>query len=71
MATTVTQRVQKRRMALRASGLRPIQLWVPDTRRPSFAQECLRQSQLLRQDPQEQELLHLTEAAAADTEGWV
>jgi hypothetical protein len=70
MVTTVAQRVQKRRTTLRASGLRPIQLWVPDTRRPSFAQECLRQSQLLRQDPQEQELLGLTEAAAAETEGW-
>lgn len=70
MVATVAQRVQKRRAALRSSGLRPIQLWVPDTRRPSFAQECLRQSQLLREDPQEQELLGFTEAAAAETEGW-
>ena len=70
MVATVAQRVQKRRAALRSSGLRLIQLWVPDTRRPSFAQECLRQSQLLREDPQEQELLGFTEAAAAETEGW-
>lgn len=70
MVATVAQRVQKRRATLRSSGLRPIQLWVPDTRRPSFAQECLRQSQLLREDPQEQELLGFTEAAAAETEGW-
>ena len=70
MVATVAQRVQKRRAALRSSGLRPSQLWVPDTRRPSFAQECLRQSQLLREDPQEQELLGFTEAAAAETEGW-
>jgi hypothetical protein len=26
------------------SGLRPIQIWVPDTRRPGFAEECRRQS---------------------------
>ena len=70
MTATVAQRVQKRRATLRSLGLRPIQLWVPDTRRASFAQECLRQSQLLRQDPQENELLRLTEAAALDTEGW-
>ena len=70
MVATVAQRVQKRRAALRSSGLRPIQLWVPDTRRPSFAQECLRQSQLLHEDPQEQELLSFAEAAAGETEGW-
>ncbi|UHS56237.1 antitoxin MazE family protein [Agrobacterium vaccinii] len=44
MATSVNHRVQKRRDALRASGLRPVQIWVPDTRRPGFAEECLRQS---------------------------
>lgn len=70
MVATVAQRVQKRRATLRSSGLRPIQLWVPDTRRPSFAQECLRQSQLLCEDQQEQEILGFAEAAAAETEGW-
>lgn len=40
----VTERVQKRRDALRAAGLRPIQIWVPDTRRPGFAEECRRQA---------------------------
>lgn len=40
----VSQRVRKRREALRAAGLRPIQIWVPDTRRPGFAEECRRQS---------------------------
>ncbi len=45
MATPVNQRVKKRRDALRAAGLRPVQIWVPDTRRPNFAEECRRQSQ--------------------------
>lgn len=45
MPTPVTQRVQKRRDALRAAGLRPVQIWVPDTRRPGFADECRRQAQ--------------------------
>jgi hypothetical protein len=44
MSASVSQRVQKRRDVLRASGLRPIQIWVPDTRRPGFAEECRRQS---------------------------
>lgn len=44
MPTPVTQRVQKRRDALRAAGLRPVQIWVPDTRRPGFVDECRRQA---------------------------
>ncbi|MGO4439791.1 antitoxin MazE family protein [Rhizobium sp. RAF56] len=44
MPAPVTQRVQKRRDALRAAGLRPVQIWVPDTRRPGFADECRRQA---------------------------
>lgn len=40
---TRAQRVQRRRDKLRAAGLRPIQIWVPDTRAPGFAEECARQ----------------------------
>lgn len=69
MATNAAMRVQKRRAALRKAGLRPVQLWVPDTRRPSFAKECRRQSSLLRGDPQEREILAWIERAH-DTEGW-
>ncbi|MEF8701225.1 MAG: antitoxin MazE family protein [Candidatus Accumulibacter sp. UW20] len=65
---TIATRVQKRRAALRMAGLRPVQLWVPDTRRPSFAEECHRQSALLCAD-REREVLVWMEAAA-DTEGW-
>jgi hypothetical protein len=36
MGTPVNQRVQKRREAMRAQGLRPVQLWLPDTRDPAF-----------------------------------
>ncbi|TLY99625.1 MAG: DUF3018 family protein [Gammaproteobacteria bacterium] len=32
LRTRVAQRVQKHRKALRAAGLRPIQIWVPDVR---------------------------------------
>jgi hypothetical protein len=30
------ERVRKHRESLRALGLRPVQIWVPDTRRPQF-----------------------------------
>lgn len=44
MGTPVNQRVQKRREALRAQGLRPVQMWLPDTRSPDFVREARRQS---------------------------
>ena len=44
---TVAQRVRRRRDKLRAAGLRPIQIWVPDTRAPGFAEECERQCRVV------------------------
>lgn len=38
------QKVQAHRERLRMQGLRPIQVWVPDTRSPKFAAEASRQS---------------------------
>lgn len=67
--TTTPHRVQKHRDKLRAAGLRPLQIWVPDTRRPGFAEECRRQSRLLLDDPREPETLAWL-AAAADTDDW-
>ncbi|WP_290653792.1 antitoxin MazE family protein [Aquisalimonas sp.] len=69
MAASTNERVRKRRAALRQAGLRPIQLWVPDTRRPSFPQEARRQSARLRDDPQERDVLDWIDSAS-DTEGW-
>ncbi|WP_343572094.1 antitoxin MazE family protein [Mycobacterium sp.] len=38
------QRVREHRERLRAQGLRPVQIWVPDVRAPEFAAEAHRQS---------------------------
>jgi len=69
LSANVVERVKRHRDGLRAAGLRPVQIWVPDTRRPGFAEECHRQSRLLRDDPHEREILNWIEAVA-DTEGW-
>ncbi|TQV62171.1 MAG: DUF3018 family protein [Halothiobacillaceae bacterium] len=69
MPVPVQQRVEKRRHALREAGLRPVQIWVPDTRRPGFADECKRQSMRLTDDPQEPDILKWIESAT-DIEGW-
>jgi Protein of unknown function (DUF3018). len=40
----VSKRVRNYRVRLRAQGLRPVQIWVPDVRSPEFAAEAHRQA---------------------------
>ena len=44
-------KVRAHRKRLRARGLRPIQIWVPDTRTAAFKVEAHRQSQVVAQSP--------------------
>ncbi|WP_371919818.1 antitoxin MazE family protein [Pseudomonas sp. MYb185] len=69
--THVNSRVQKHRDALRMSGLRPVQIWVPDTRRPDFAEECRRQSRLAaKADSADHNMQDFMDEALGDIEGW-
>lgn len=71
MTVNAASRVQKHRAGLRASGLRPVQIWVPDSRRPDFAAECRRQSRLASAaDQADAELSGFMDAALADADGW-
>lgn len=72
MATTdVNERVRKHRHSLRMAGLRPIQIWVPDTRRPDFAEECRRQSRIAAQaDTADTDIQQLMDESLADVDGW-
>jgi len=47
MPLSRVERVARRRAKLRAAGLRPVQLWVPDTTTPEFKKEAHRQSLLI------------------------
>ena len=49
-ASDVRKRVAAHRAELRRRGLRPVQIWVPDTRAPGFAEEARRQSRLVDAD---------------------
>ena len=68
---TGAERMRRRREKLRAAGLRPLQIWVPDTRRRGFVEECARQAQLIRGSETPQSRLE-DEAwsEASDTTGW-
>lgn len=71
MSASGAMRVQKRRDALRKAGLRAVQIWVPDTRRPGFAAECRRQSLLAAQaDMRDTDLNQFMDAALADIIDW-
>jgi len=50
-AQSVKNRVQNHRNRLRAAGLKPVQIWVPDPQAPGFAAECRRQSLVIQSDP--------------------
>lgn len=41
---SVKKRVREHRRRLRAQGLRPVQIWVPDVRSPEFTREAHLQS---------------------------
>lgn len=56
------ERVERRRAKLRAAGLRPVQIWIPDTRVPEFSEECRRQSRLIADSE--------TEDTRAEDEAW-
>ena len=74
-AAPVNARVQKHRDALRTAGLRLVQIWVPDTRRPGFAQECRRQCRrqcrlAAQSDAADTGLQQLMDEALSDVDGW-
>jgi hypothetical protein len=70
MGSEVTERVRKHREQLRAAGLKPVQIWVPDTRSESFRRKCEQESLSLAGDPLEPETLAWI-AEVGDTDGWV
>jgi len=68
---SANMRVQKHRDRLRKSGLRPVQIWVPDTRQADFAEQCRRQCELVAQaDQAETGLYQIMDAALVEMDGW-
>jgi len=60
MPLSRAERVERRRAKLRAAGLRPVQLWVPDTTSAEFKREAHRQSLLIAES-----------AASAEALDWI
>jgi len=66
----VNARVQKHRETLRRAGLRPVQIWVPDTRQADFAEQCRRQCELAAQADRVDTDLDQIMDAALEMDGW-
>ncbi|MDR1118566.1 MAG: antitoxin MazE family protein [Bifidobacteriaceae bacterium] len=67
---TAVQRQSARRERLRKQELRPIQVWVADTRGPEAAERLRRQCRMLAGDPHESEVLDWIEAVQDAGEDW-
>jgi hypothetical protein len=61
--STYPERHRAYRDRLKARGMRQIVLWVPDTRRPGFAEEIRRQLALVEGSPEDRETLTFIESA--------
>ena len=71
MASQTSNRVQKHRDGLRAQGLRPVQIWVPDTRREGFESLCAKQAQLVANlEMDDKDLARDLNLAVRDIDGW-
>lgn len=67
--TGSAKRVSSHRDRLRAQGLRPIQMWVPETRTPGYDDRIRRQCLALRDSDHERRILAELEGLA-DRDGW-
>jgi hypothetical protein len=63
-STSSRAKVAAHRARLRAQGLRPIQIWVPDVRSPAFKAEAERQARLTAMDSQEAGTMAFIDAVA-------
>lgn len=66
-AGSTAARVRRRRDKLRAAGLRPVQIWLPDTRAAGFDAECARQARLIATEGQADDEAWFE---ASDKAGW-
>lgn len=66
---TPSERMKNYRAKLRAQGLRPIQIWVPDVNAPGFREQLRKDIQSLNRE-HEKEILEDFEKVI-DDKGWV
>lgn len=69
MGLNSAQKMREYRGRLRASGLRPVQLWIPDIRSQKIIDESRKQSIRVSSAPQDSQIMDFVESVI-DQEGW-
>jgi hypothetical protein len=62
------KRVQKHRDKMKAAGLKPVTIWVPDVNAPGYAEQLAREIELINNSPDEKLLLE--QLSNIEIEGW-
>ncbi len=70
MNKTAPRKMQEYRDRLRVRGLRPLQIWVPDTRDPRVRSRVRRQARFLFRQPSDPEIERFLDGNLADIDGW-
>jgi hypothetical protein len=66
--TPTAERVRAHRKRLRAQGLRPVQIWVPDVRSPEFVDQAHEQSRAIASSEQASDDQAFIDALTVDDE---
>ena len=66
--TDGAKRVRKHREKMKAAGLKPVTIWVPDVNAPGFKEEIARAIEIIKNSPGEKAILE--ELSDVDIEGW-
>jgi Protein of unknown function (DUF3018) len=66
--TEGAKRVRKHREKMKAAGLKPVTMWVPDVNAPGFKEEIARAIEIIKNSTGEKAILE--ELSDVDIEGW-
>jgi Protein of unknown function (DUF3018) len=65
----VAKRVQKHRDKMKAAGLKPVTIWVPDVNAPGFKEQIAREIEIINADAESQRVMEEM-LALADFSDW-
>ena len=63
-----SKRVQKYRDKMKAAGLKPVTIWLPDVNAPGYAGQLAREIEIINNSPDEK--LILEQLSNIESEGW-
>ena len=63
-----TKRTRKYRDKMKAAGLKPVTIWVPDVNAPGYAEKLAREIEIINNSPDEKVILE--QLSNIEIEGW-